>query len=137
MAGRVVDPRYLPFSMAVPANTLSTAPQSLTHALGDLVIMSLQLTIPTGHSGLTGFQMRLVGETVIPWGAPTDWVIADGVVFEFELGVEASRQLVTRAYNEDSVYPHTFYGRWKVRSLDVPSSSHLARPIVPISVPAQ
>lgn len=137
MAGRTVDPRYLPFSMAVPANTLSTAPQSLTHTLGDLVIMSLQLTIPTGHSGLTGFQMRTAGETIIPWGRPTDWIIADGVVFEFELDFQAAASFTTRAYNEDSVYAHTFYGRWKVRSLDVPSSSHSSRPIVPISVPAQ
>lgn len=125
MPDRTIDPRYIPTTVTVAANVLSTAPTSTNPNLGSCIVESVNVFIPPGHAGLTGLAVQLAGVHVVPYGDNTAWVIGDDASLDFELGVEVGADLRILTYNVDLAFSHAFYLRWKIRSV-APTSSDIA-----------
>jgi hypothetical protein len=102
-----VYPRFA--SLAVPANTPPSAPATLTLDLGLVTLHRVRLRIPSGHLGLTGFQLAKGPLVILPWGGLADWVIGNDEEIEAEVGLVITEPLTLKGYNQDTLYQHTFY----------------------------
>lgn len=117
MPQRTVEPRYLPFQVFVPANTAQASSISLNLDCGPVVVESIQVTVPTGHAGLTGLGIDYDGVRILPWGDSSSFLVADGVDLAFDVDFEVGHPLVARAFNTDEVFDHSFYLRVRVRDI--------------------
>lgn len=136
MPERTVNPRHLPFLLAVPINTTSAAPlsQSIASPLTELV--AVHLIVPRGHAGLTGFRLRMNGVTILPFTSGNDWITADGLDRDFDLGGLQIDTVQVQGYNTDAVYTHTFYGELFVRDIPAPPPSASPVALVPVAAAA-
>lgn len=133
MPDRTVNPRYLPFTLTVPINTAQGSPVSVDVTEAGTVLESVHLIIPAGHAGLTGFQVRLAGMTILPFGTATDWIVGNGTEITFDMGDVQIDTVTLRGFNTDTVYTHKFYGQLKVRDIDTPAPAAPAATVVPIT----
>lgn len=111
----------------VPAGTLPGSPFSQVMQLPSGIMQEVQLIIPPGHAGLTGFQMSVAGTPIIPYGG-NPFIVGDDYQHSWEIGqeIEPSQVLLT-GYNRD-VFTHTFYVRvlWTDGSTQQPFAGNLA-----------
>jgi len=135
MPDRTVDPRYIPTTVTVPANTPQSAPTSLDPGLGQVFLEEVQLYIPPGHGGLTGLAISLAGMHIVPYGGPNAYILGDGAGFTFDVGIEVDSGLNVVTFNADIAFAHLFYLRWKVSSIAtaLPAASTPGATITPIS----
>lgn len=120
MPDRTINPRYVPQTVTVPANTPVASPTSTTTNLGHCILDAVSVFIPSGHQGLTGLAIQLAGVHVVPYGDNNAYVLGDDSTDEFQLGVEVDQGLNVITYNTDQAFSHTFYLRFKCR--DIPQS---------------
>lgn len=127
--------RHIRRDYAVPANTAQASPQVTAEDLGQLVLESVQVIVPTGHAGLTGWQLVWQGRTLVPWGETDRFVVADGVPLDFPVDVVITAPLQVRAFNTDEVFAHTFYVSYRVRDLAPVATADVLAPgeLVPIA----
>lgn len=136
MADRQLDVRYFPYKVTVPAGTLIAAPQTSTLLIQHGIAKGMQLQIPSGHVGLTGFSLTLAGTPIVPWGPPGNYVVAEDDIIDFDIGIEVDVQLRAVCYNID-IYDHSFYFRVALQPLSAPGTGNAAagltapRPIRP------
>lgn len=116
MAGRVVDPQYRPFTIATPAGTAIAAPQTTALAVPHGQLLVVELTIPPGHAGATGFRLELAGEAILPFSRPAAWILGDGLHLYFDMDTEVDRGLNAITYNTGN-FPHTHFLRLKLRTV--------------------
>lgn len=140
MASRTIDPRYVPQAVTVPPNTAIATPTTVKPGFGSVLLELLEVYIPPGHNGLTGLAVIMGGVHVVPYGDNTAWIVGNTPAFPFELGFEAGTDLTVATYNTDLAYSHTFYLRWKLRSIAATASDMLAVPsnvtVLPIAAGA-
>jgi hypothetical protein len=116
----------------VPANTAEGSPQitDLSFPAGE--VAAIEVVIPPGHQGFTGFALEVAGQPILPRGTG-DFIVASGEVIEWPVvGYPPSGDWSIRAYNTD-VLDHTFYLRFYIReliSVPVPAG-------VPVPVPEE
>lgn len=109
MASERAD-RIEAFSILVPAGTTEAAPLEQALSFLEAELLELELIIPDGHSGLTGFALEHSGQQVIP---ATDgaWIIGNDERIEWPLaGYPTGQHWRARAYNLDA-HDHTFHLR--------------------------
>lgn len=95
-------------SVACPAGTLSSAPQSQRWDMEDAYLYRLTIVVPDGHAGLTGIRFRRSGAIVVPYTFD-QFIVANDRVINFDYNGEIhSSGLVIETYNTD-VFDHTFY----------------------------
>lgn len=134
MTARQVDLRYYPFQVTVPAGTLSAAGFAVDLEIAHGIAQSCHLDIPTGHAGLTGWQLALAGTVILPFHSPDTFVVAEDTHLDFVLGIEVDVQLQMLGYNTD-VYDHTFYFRVALATIATPTLAPApvaARPLPPL-----
>lgn len=128
MPDRTINPRYVPQTVTVPANTAIASPTSTPTALGHCILDAVSVFIPSGHAGLTGLAIQLAGVHVVPFGDNTAYVLGNDSTDEFDLGVEVDTGLNVITYNIDAAFPHTFYLRFKCR--DIPQAQQTTSTVV-------
>lgn len=92
-----LDPLYEPFTITTPAGTTRAAP--LLTALNTLnrYVRRVQLVIPYGHNGQTGFSIRKGNVTVLPW--LSDFIVGNDETLNFELPIEGGNDLKVASFN--------------------------------------
>lgn len=105
MAGQNPD-RYVSYSITTPAGTAIATPLNTPLNLADCQIVSAQILIPAGHSGVTGIQLVESGGVILPFGNPGTWIIGDDRDIPLTLNVQSSTAMSWRTYNLGN-YPHT------------------------------
>lgn len=114
MAGRQLDVRHFEYRVVVPFLTPSTSPFFAPLAIDAGEMIAMELQVPSGHVGLTGFSLELAGTTIVPWGGTGGFIVADDAYLQFALGIEVDIQLAAVCYNAD-VFDHAFYFRIHLR----------------------
>lgn len=122
MAAKTLSTRIIATRLAVPINTAIASAISTTIDLGFVVIDWLEVRIPSGHLGFTGFALDNADVRIVPWDNRNEWLIGDNDLLHYDLGVQASRSMVMRGYNLGS-FEHTFYLRFQVSDPAPPPSS--------------
>ena len=120
MAGYIVEPRYYHQDLVVPANTPILTPATIDAPTPNVQLNTVNVRVPAGHAGLTGFQVVLSQQAVIPYGIPSEWFIVDNGEVVLQAGYNTDATLMFVAYNLD-VYPHTFHLDWVAQ--DIATSS--------------
>lgn len=96
--------------LTVPAGTPAGNPVTLVVRMPAGTLRKVTLVVPSGHSGLTGFQLRWGGTPVVPY-AGAGWIVADNYTDSWQLDQEQQPGSIALAgYNTD-IWPHTFYCR--------------------------
>jgi hypothetical protein len=107
--------RILPFTATIPAGTLTSAPVSVPMNLDTWDIEQFDLEVPSGPSGLMGFQIYNNGVGWLPYGA-NQWIIWDNVQKSYALTDQPNAGgWAIVGYNLD-LYPHTVTVRAHVSS---------------------
>lgn len=130
MAARTVDPIYIARRILTPAGTLQTSPLITIQVLPRGTLEAVDLTIPPGHRGFTGFSLRLAGTTILPFSNPAAFIVADDLQETFVLGVEIDTGVTVQTYNIGQ-YPHAFYLRYRIRQVPVAAGVPAATIIPP------
>ena len=115
MAGAITE-RYIVANILTPAGTTAAAPQSTAIDLGDVMLLTARLHIPSGHCGLTGWRIDFSGVTILPYSNPSAWLIGDNDRELFQVDYEVGNTLKIVTYNTD-IYDHTHYCTFKVTEL--------------------
>src|ERR1700691_363449 len=106
-------------TLTVPAGTAISAAVSQAWPLEDNQLKSVEVTIPDGHCGLTGFRMLQAQQQIFPWGN-SSYIVANNEnipwAFEDEM---TSTGIVLQGYNTD-IFPHTFYAKAVITNLPEP-----------------
>lgn len=116
MAGRQPDYRYVPFDVTIPKATVIASPQITDVSSGDVGLLEVQCLVPPGPSGAVGWQLRLAGGVILPWQNTSTWIVADGQLLTFDVGLEVDSGLQVAAYNIGT-FDHTLRFRLKVQDL--------------------
>jgi hypothetical protein len=100
----------------VLAATSALTPASQVFALETNHLADIELIVPAGHCGFTGFAITYQGTQVFPF-AGAAWHIADNDKFVIPWNDEImAGGLVLHGYNTD-IFDHTFYLRAKISNL--------------------
>lgn len=117
--------------VAVAAGTAEASASTTAFAFAPGLLVGLEVTVPSGHAGLTGLALLQAGEQLIP-RTRGDWLVADNAELRYALAYVAESRLWTaRAFNTD-VYPHTFYLRFLFDEL-VREERGEPTPLVPLT----
>jgi hypothetical protein len=114
--GRVIADRYFAQRLTVPFGTPSSAPLLVPFPVDDLILVAVDLRIPDGAVGLTGFAIEYAGRRIVPWGDDTAWIQGNNDELSFSVNFEVGTEVVFVLYNEGA-YDHAFYTRMQFRYL--------------------
>lgn len=117
------------FAVLVPAGTLQTAPQTSPLAFTDGIVQELEIVVPDGHAGMTGFQLAYGGQTIIPESGNVFVVTNDEVIHWPLENYPTGKQWQLVAFNQD-LYDHHFYLRFLIKEIPPPGESVVSEPIV-------
>lgn len=133
MADRVVDPVYIAVRVPTAPGTLQATPQVTAIDLPHGNLLSLDLTIPPGHLGFTGFSLRLASATILPYSNPASFIVGDDLQETFLIGIEVDTGVRVVTYNIGQ-YSHAFYLRFLVQqnppSTSVPQATLTANALI-------
>ena len=107
---RVLHRQLRTANITIPAGNGSTATTTVPWDLGAVIVEQLEVMIPRGHAGLTGVRIAYQGVTLLPWGEPPDYVVANDETITVPVDLEIGAPLSVVGYNAD-VFVHTFYWR--------------------------
>jgi hypothetical protein len=130
---------FFTHSLVIPAGTAIATPFRQNKPLEDAILDRVQIRIPAGHVGLTGFALFWSTEQVWPT-IRGSWAIGDNEQLEWTPGTEVTATgLAHVGYNLDK-FAHTFYTRFwlskKVAQSVVSIESPQAGSAPPAAVPA-
>lgn len=104
------------FTIVVAAGTTSSAPSDTALDFVDGNVERLEIVVPRGHAGFTGFSIRYASQQVIPKKSG-QFIVTDGETINWPIeDFPTGNQWVFRAYNTD-VFDHNFYLRLLVTEL--------------------
>lgn len=121
--------RIEPFTVSIPANTSQAAPVERNTSFAAGRVVHLEVLVPPGHNGRTGFAIAQAHQPVYPDRAGT-FVVGSGERFEWDMEDDLDNgnwQLL--GYNTAPI-AHSFYLRFYV----VENSKTIATP-TPIVTP--
>lgn len=105
MPGRVYEG-----ALTVPAGTPQSAPATFVIPMPNGHIADVNLVVPNGHNGLTGFQLILSGTPIIPYGGAS-FLVANDYDKSWDIDQDFNEgQVVMAGFNTD-IFAHTFYCR--------------------------
>jgi hypothetical protein len=81
---------------------------------------AVDLTIPPGHLGMTGFSLRLASVTILPYSNPGQFIVGDNLQETFLIGVEIDTGVRVVTYNTGQ-FLHAFYLRFRIRLNPIPT----------------
>lgn len=113
MPERTPGRRVIVSRIITPALTLQTSPLFTPVSLGQVTLEALELTIPTGHVGLTGFAVRIEDRTLVPWADTEDWIRGNGETHSWNIDFDVRQPVIVATFNED-LFDHAHYVRWIV-----------------------
>lgn len=116
MSGSTLTLRTVATRLTVPAGTAIATPATLNVALGFVTVRRIELRIPSGHMGFTGFAIDQADIRLLPWNNAAEWVIGDSDLLEYDFDLDAPRNLTLKGYNTGA-YAHTFYLRFGVTDI--------------------
>lgn len=122
MADKTLSTRIIATRLAVPFGTAIASAVSTSINLGFVIIDWVEVRIPSGHLGFTGFALDNGGVRLVPWNNLSEWLIGDNDLLHYDLGIEASATMVMRGYNTGS-FDHTFYLRFQVSDVPIPTGN--------------
>lgn len=131
MGGPLVT-RYITAYVTTVAGTAQASPKTTTVNLGDLILISVHLQIPSGHCGLTGWRIDYSGVTIVPFNNPPTFIVGDDDHLDFDTDYEVGNALKIITYNTD-IYDHTHYATLKVTDLNTPRPA----PFIPLVITSQ
>lgn len=105
--------RIAVFEVTVSADTQKSAAVSTDISFAPGPVSEVEIVIPDGHNGSTGFQLAQAGQAIIPEESGT-YIVGNDEVIRWPLdgyNDAGSWQLI--AYNTD-YYDHTFYLRFLI-----------------------
>jgi hypothetical protein len=104
------------FVATIPAGTAKAAPVAVATIFPDGRLSKVTVTVPTGPSGLMGFQVAQSGQPIIPRTANT-FIVADGRIIEWDTHdyPEGGRWSII-GYNTD-IYDHSLYVEYSLDEL--------------------
>lgn len=106
---------YFPLTITTTAGTAIATPKKTTVAIPPAVLTDVDVLIPQGHAGQTGFRVVYSGQVIVPFGgADADtWVIGNDAEPHFGVSFPISTGLVIQTYNTGR-FDHSHYVRLKV-----------------------
>lgn len=110
MSPRVLNRQLRTTKVTVPLGTAQASAATTSWDLGNVVIETLEIMIPKGHSGLTGIHVDYQGVALVPFSQPAVFLIAADETITVPVGLEVGAPLSVVAYNTD-VFDHAFYLR--------------------------
>lgn len=110
MSPRVLHRQLRTTKVTVTLGTAQASPATTQWDLGNVIIETLEIMIPKGHSGLTGIHVDYQGVALIPFSQPPVFLIAADETITVPVGLEVGAALSVVAYNTD-VFDHAFYLR--------------------------
>jgi len=100
--------RVYQFQVTTPPSTEIATPLSTAWPLDDGSLISVNLIIPPGHNGLTGFRILMAEQEILPWGS-SGWIIGNDRNVNYPVNTEISgTELAIQTYNTD-IWQHTHY----------------------------
>ena len=115
--------------LAIPANTLVTAPVSLRVPLPPGTVRQVDVMVPRGHAGLSHLQIFRGANQVWPTN-PDGNFNGDDVVITWQEDYDlddAPFEFVLRAWNEDDTFAHTLTVRFAMQKFAEPVQRQLER----------
>lgn len=113
---RTLSTRYVQVAITTPAASVKTAPLSTAIDLGNVILDSLEISLPGGSVGLMGFNLALAGQVVLPYGGNAGFIIRESADKEYVIGIEVDKGLVVKTYNTDR-HSHVAYFTFKVHDI--------------------
>lgn len=118
MPGRSVTRQLHTCRLTVPAGTTAAAPATAVCDVGHVELSEVEVVVPSGHVGLTGFALAYANQRIVPWAGDLGWLVADDDKVTVPVGIEVSAPVVLQGYNLDA-YDHSFYVRLTVDVLGI------------------
>jgi hypothetical protein len=106
--GRTVQERTYATALTVPAATPEATPALTTISVGDVVLQSVRVVIPTGHQFLTGVAVVYSRSAVVPFNDPLAFLVGDGTDRTYPVNIQVTQPVQILGFNLD-IYPHTFH----------------------------
>lgn len=106
-----ISNRVIADTLTVPAGTTQAAPASLTIDIEWCFLHVVEVMIPPGHNGYTGFNVQFNGTYIVPFHQSATWIVANNEVLPIDIDTEVDNFLVVNGYNSDQ-YAHSFYLRF-------------------------
>ena len=113
---RVVDPINQTFQVTTASGNPRTAPVSTNLPVRHGRLVAVEVYIPKGHWGVTGFALQLSGVTILPYSAQFPWIIGNDDRIVFDVDVEVDTKLTAVTFNEGN-YPHSHYVRCQIKTI--------------------
>lgn len=88
------------------------APASNPITLGDIWLYSVNVKVPPGPGGCMGFQITHSGQSFLPWGNASTFLLLDSEEVDFSVGTEIAGTMKVVGYNQ-GFWPHTIYLRFE------------------------
>jgi len=121
-------------SITVPANTPIAVPLSVPWVMEEAHLEYIDITIPDGPSGLSGFRVLWAQQQIIPWGNHS-YLTPNDEKIRVNMNVDITISgLVLQAYNL-TIWDHTFYFRGTITDLKLPSQPALTATSGSVSIP--
>lgn len=117
-------PRVYEITFTVPAGTPVNAPFVQTWKTEDNTISDIELYVPPGHLGKTGFRIMKGDTQILPFTIGT-FITADDYSRVFPIGAYTpTGDVKLQGYNT-GVNPHSFFVRMTIVDYDQPTSSNV------------
>jgi hypothetical protein len=127
MPGPIPASRVEVFDVIAPANTPKSAPIELPTIWAPGELVSVDVRIPDGASGLVGFQILYAHGQAIP-NTPGAWIIGNDDLFTADvMGQLNGGQWGVNVYNTDR-FPHSLHVRYHVADLSYIGAGLLPAP---------
>ena len=97
--------------LTIPVNTTQDSEVSVAIKPTIGTIKNIKTFFPFGHAGLTHIRYTL-NETQIHPVVNHTYLIGDDLLLDMDIGIKIddnALQIKAKAWNEDSIYPHTIY----------------------------
>lgn len=108
MTSRTLSPRYISLTVTTPAATPQASPQSTPVVVGHVILVSVSILIPPGHVGVTGVQVDLAQEPILPWGRPQGFIVGDNFRDTYNIDIEVDTGLTVVTFNTGN-YSHQHF----------------------------
>jgi len=129
VAVKTVDPQYFNYAIETGGGVTPDAPQVTPITVPLKIMEQVELTIPSGHAGATGFSMRVADTIILPWESGYEWIRGNDDRFIFAVNIQIDGEFQVVTYNEGS-YNHTHYIRFRLADLRaLPLGAGLAAPL--------
>lgn len=134
MAGALPASRIEVFDVVVPKATPKAAPLETLTPWNPGELVGIEVKIPDGHNGLTGFRLLLAHAQAIPYTAGA-WITGNDDELDWQtVGYSNSGSWSVQAYNLD-LFDHIFHVRYLVSDFPYNTTAVVEAPVAtPLAV---